>query len=171
MTPQPISPPPLNGHRAAPAGEPVTQPIRDRWGRPYLLRGEIGPSGIRYILTTARGATIGRATLEISDRTGRLVELHIADGAAPWLPRALRRPLVRLLPRWSATGHRDRGLGSLLLIYSLKAACDLELRQVVVADPIPAAAKGLFRNLGFALHPVDTGFTASYRISDQPPPS
>lgn len=166
MTPQPTATPPLDGPHPAPCGETVTQSIRDRWGRPYVMRGEFGPNEIRYRLSTLQGATIGRVELTISGQTGCLVDLHITDGAAPWLPRVFRRRLVRLFPRWSATGHRDRGLGSLLLIYTLKTACDLELRQVAVAHPVPATAAGLFRNLGFTIHPTDTGLTASYRIAN-----
>ncbi len=165
MTPRPTSTPPLNGHSLVSVGS-GTHPIRDRWGRSYVLRSEFGRDNFSYRIATLEGTNVGHVAIEISGQTGRLAALHVADEAAAWLPRPMRRPLVRLFPGWTATGHRGRGLGSLLLIYALKTACDLELHGVVVTDPIPATATGLFRNLGFDLRPDEPGLAARYRTSN-----
>ncbi len=163
MTQPPDTMPPPNGHSHT---SPVrtNQPIRDRWGRPYVLRGEFSRSHIRFALSTPNGVGVGHFEITIQGVEGRLHLLHIAEGPTVPMPRLLRRVLARILPA-NISGHRDRGLGSLLLIYGMRAACDLGLKQVIAPD-VPPPAAGLFRTLGFALTPSDARLIGIYRISD-----
>ena len=162
-TPTTAQPSP-NGHSFTAA--PVSQSITDRWGSRWVLIGRFARQGCHFEIRTPQGHPVGHLVLTIEGNLGRLVALNIADEAASWLPYFLRRPLARLGLPWPRTGYRQRGLASLLIIHALKAACDLHLNAVIVPGPIPAPARGLFRNLGFVLHDEATGPAATYRISD-----
>ena len=165
MSPSPTAQPSSNGHSCTTAAA-IHQPIKDRWGRHGLVTGDFDGRCWRFEIRTPRGHRVGQLVLEIDDRGGRIVELSIVDEATRWLPHWLHRLIAQLHLPWPHAGHRDSGLGSLLVIYALKVACDLHLQAVIVPGPIPAPARGLFRNLGFVLHDEATGPAATYRISD-----
>jgi hypothetical protein len=164
MSPSPTDQFSPNGHSSSAAA--IHQPIKDRWGRRELLIGNFDGNCWRFEIHTPQSHRVGQLVLEIDEHLGRIVELGIVDEATRWLPAMLHRPIAQLRLPWPHAGHHNCGLGSLLVIYALKVACDLHLRAVIVPGPIPAPARGLFRNLGFVLHDNVTGPAATYRISD-----
>ncbi|HLP06719.1 MAG TPA: hypothetical protein VK178_01035 [Opitutaceae bacterium] len=164
MTPQPNGTPPSADHPSAVATS-LRERIRDRWGRDYILQGTVGPTCREFTVLTTSERPIGHLVLDLDGDTGELRNLHIADEASPRLPPWLRRALVRFLPNWSTTGHRGRGLGALLVIYALRSACDLKLRAVLAAAPLPADVQNLLRDLGFVLRDGPAGVSATYQIA------
>ncbi|HLP03621.1 MAG TPA: hypothetical protein VK163_16455 [Opitutaceae bacterium] len=164
MTPQPNGMTPPAGHPAS-METSLRERIRDRWGCDYILQGTSGPACREFTILTTSERPIGHLVLDLDGETGELRNLHVADEASPRLPPWLRRALVRLLPNWSTTGHRGRGLGALLVIYALRSACDLKLRAVFAGAPLPADVQNLLRDLGFVLRSGSAGVSATYQIA------
>jgi len=164
MIQKPAEQHPLNGHSAA-APKGIRQGVLDRFGAPYLLLGDFGTTCFRFDIQTTAGRQIGCLVLEVAGAVGRITGLWIAGSFIDRFPRALRRLFRRLFPFRPLAGHRERGLGSLLVIYALKVSCELRLNAVVVSGEIPPFALHMLCNLGFAGEPGDDGIAATYRIS------
>lgn len=164
MIQKPADQHPLNGHSAA-ATRGLRQGVLDRFGAPYMLLGDFGATCLRFDIRTPAGRRVGGLVLEAAGAVGRITELWIAGSFVDRLPHAFGSLFRRILPFRPLAGHRERGLGSLLVIYALKAACELRLNAVGVSGTIPPTALHMLRNLGFAVEPGATGIAATYRIS------
>lgn len=155
-----------------PAGQPsakgwsLHERIRDRWGHEYILQGTVGPTCYEFTVLTIADRPIAHLVLDLDGDAGELRNLHVSDENSLCLPLWLKRTLVRLLPHWSKTGHRGRGLGALLVIYALRIACDLRLRAVYASAPLPEDVQELLRDLGFALRSGPAGVSATYQITN-----